>query len=70
MYIMDHYFSEMKASDSLKRKLPCCYDIESGRIMILKTLKIPEILSIRKGNGCVRVACFTHLKCLNKFTFA
>jgi len=52
---MDHYFSEMKASDSLKRKLPCCYDIESGRIMILKTLKIPEILSIRKGNGCVRV---------------
>jgi hypothetical protein len=56
MYIMDRYFSEMEASDSLKRRLPCCYDVESGRVIVLKALKIPGILSIRKGDGCFRGA--------------
>jgi len=69
MCVMDRYFSEMKVSDSLKRKL-CCYDVEGGRVMILKALKIPGILSIRKGDGCFRGACFTCLQGQSIFTFA
>jgi hypothetical protein len=70
MYIIDRYFSEMEASDSLRRRLPCCYDVEDGRVMILKALKIAGILSIRKEDGCFRGACFTCLQGQSIFTFA
>jgi hypothetical protein len=70
MCIVDHYFSEMKASDSLRRKLVCCYDMEGGRVMILKALKIPGILSIRKGDGYFRGIYITCLQGQSIFTFA